>query len=297
MVENAGEDIQQRAINRGHLGQPNGLSVLQKTPANGPHDMGGPLLPTGSLKARAKVVYGRDTRPSGHTLVTAVAAAVAAALQATGTEFVDFKIHWLKQKAMQFEDAIAELRREVESMSTRTPTIILIDRAVVTGTRYLKFEVQLPQAVLNAMQGPSHPSQAHRSQHQSLANFGLRRAFLQAADTDHSNRVANDVAAQKLVREYLEDSNHPTMKQVVPSVHAWAPARTTNPADENRFGWIISEFRSGMDPGMSWLENNSDQGAAIFSSTMTFLSSHSRHGPSSGQSPWGFRAYRLRIST
>ncbi|KAG8165317.1 hypothetical protein KVR01_005592 [Diaporthe batatas] len=40
------------------------------------------------LKAPAKVVYGRDTRPSGHTLVTALAAA----LQATNTEFVDFKI-------------------------------------------------------------------------------------------------------------------------------------------------------------------------------------------------------------
>lgn len=40
------------------------------------------------LKAPAKVVYGRDTRPSGHTLVTALAAA----LEATGTEYVDHKI-------------------------------------------------------------------------------------------------------------------------------------------------------------------------------------------------------------
>ncbi|KAG8162312.1 hypothetical protein KVR01_008077 [Diaporthe batatas] len=64
---------------------------------------------------------------------------------------------------------------------------------------------------------------------------------------NHSNRVANDVAAQKLVREYLADSNHRTMKQVVPSVYAWAPARTTNPADAAGFGWIISEFRSGVN--------------------------------------------------
>ncbi|KAK0729108.1 hypothetical protein B0T21DRAFT_314625 [Apiosordaria backusii] len=40
------------------------------------------------LEAPAKVVYGRDTRPSGHTLVTALAGA----LDATNTEHVDFKI-------------------------------------------------------------------------------------------------------------------------------------------------------------------------------------------------------------
>ncbi|KUI60883.1 Phosphoacetylglucosamine mutase [Cytospora mali] len=40
------------------------------------------------LKAPAKVVYGRDTRPSGHTLV----AALADAFEATGTEYVDYKI-------------------------------------------------------------------------------------------------------------------------------------------------------------------------------------------------------------
>jgi phosphoacetylglucosamine mutase len=40
------------------------------------------------LKAPAKVIYGRDTRPSGHTLV----AALAAALAATSTEYVDYKI-------------------------------------------------------------------------------------------------------------------------------------------------------------------------------------------------------------
>lgn len=40
------------------------------------------------LKAPAKVIYGRDTRPSGHTLVTALASA----LQATNTEYVDYKL-------------------------------------------------------------------------------------------------------------------------------------------------------------------------------------------------------------
>lgn len=40
------------------------------------------------LKAPARVVYGRDTRPSGHGLV----AALAAALDATNTEYTDYKI-------------------------------------------------------------------------------------------------------------------------------------------------------------------------------------------------------------
>lgn len=40
------------------------------------------------LKAPAKVVYGRDTRPSGHTLVSALADA----FEATSTEYVDYKI-------------------------------------------------------------------------------------------------------------------------------------------------------------------------------------------------------------
>jgi phosphoacetylglucosamine mutase len=40
------------------------------------------------LSAPARVIYGRDTRPSGHKLVTALADA----LEATGSEYTDFKI-------------------------------------------------------------------------------------------------------------------------------------------------------------------------------------------------------------
>ncbi|KAK3329683.1 N-acetylglucosamine-phosphate mutase-like protein [Apodospora peruviana] len=40
------------------------------------------------LRAQARVIYGRDTRPSGHKLVTALADA----LEATGTEYVDYKL-------------------------------------------------------------------------------------------------------------------------------------------------------------------------------------------------------------
>lgn len=40
------------------------------------------------LKAAAKVIYGRDTRPSGHKLVTALADA----LEATKTDYVDYRL-------------------------------------------------------------------------------------------------------------------------------------------------------------------------------------------------------------
>jgi phosphoacetylglucosamine mutase len=40
------------------------------------------------LNTPARVIYGRDTRPSGHKLVTALASA----FEATGTEYTDFKI-------------------------------------------------------------------------------------------------------------------------------------------------------------------------------------------------------------
>lgn len=40
------------------------------------------------LKAPARVIFGRDTRPSGHKLVTALAAA----FDATNTEYVDYKL-------------------------------------------------------------------------------------------------------------------------------------------------------------------------------------------------------------
>jgi len=40
------------------------------------------------LRASAKVIYGRDTRPSGHKLVTALASA----LDATNTEHVDYRL-------------------------------------------------------------------------------------------------------------------------------------------------------------------------------------------------------------
>jgi phosphoacetylglucosamine mutase len=40
------------------------------------------------INAPGRVVYGRDTRPSGHSLVSALAAA----LEATNTEYTDYKI-------------------------------------------------------------------------------------------------------------------------------------------------------------------------------------------------------------
>lgn len=68
-----------------------------------------------------------------------------------------------------------------------------------------------------------------------------------ASDANNANRVENDVAAQKLVRECLADPDYYIMEQVVPDVYAWAPATTTDPANEGGFGWIMSEFRGGVN--------------------------------------------------
>lgn len=65
-----------------------------------------------------------------------------------------------------------------------------------------------------------------------------------AHDLNNANRVANDVAAQHLVRQSLAKSGLPPL---VPDVYAWAPAKTTEVVDEEGFGWTISEFRHGVD--------------------------------------------------
>lgn len=65
-----------------------------------------------------------------------------------------------------------------------------------------------------------------------------------AHDVNNANRVANDVAAQHIVRQSLAEAG---LAPLVPDVYAWAPATTADAVDEDGVGWIISEFRSGVD--------------------------------------------------
>ncbi|KAL1858090.1 hypothetical protein Daus18300_010091 [Diaporthe australafricana] len=65
-----------------------------------------------------------------------------------------------------------------------------------------------------------------------------------AHDVNNANRVANDVAAQNLVRQAMAKVG---MAPLVPDIYAWASATTTDVVDQEGFGWIISELRSGVD--------------------------------------------------
>lgn len=65
-----------------------------------------------------------------------------------------------------------------------------------------------------------------------------------ASDANNSNRVPNDVAAQQLVRQPLAAAG---LEGLIPDVYAWAPARLTDEMNEKDFGWIISEFKAGVD--------------------------------------------------
>lgn len=65
---------------------------------------------------------------------------------------------------------------------------------------------------------------------------------------NNTNRIQNDVAVQYLVRRSMAQAG---LGPLIPSIYAWAPPATTTSddaaADEQSFGWIMSEFRSGVD--------------------------------------------------
>ncbi|KAK7696691.1 hypothetical protein SLS64_014308 [Diaporthe eres] len=65
-----------------------------------------------------------------------------------------------------------------------------------------------------------------------------------AHDVNNANRVANDVAGQHLLRQSMAKAG---LAPLVPDVYAWAPGTTTDVVDEEGYGWIMSELRSGVD--------------------------------------------------
>lgn len=77
-----------------------------------------------------------------------------------------------------------------------------------------------------------------------VSTLVIKLSNLAAHDVNNANRVANDVAAQHLVRQSMAKAG---LAPLVPDVYAWAPATTTDVVDEKGFGWIMSEFRSGVD--------------------------------------------------
>ncbi|KAK2042426.1 hypothetical protein LZ31DRAFT_585896 [Colletotrichum somersetense] len=85
-----------------------------------------------------------------------------------------------------------------------------------------------------------------RAPSEGVSTLVVKLSNLAAHDVNNANRIANDVASQHLVRESMAKGG---LDPLVPYVYAWAPATTTDEADEKGFGWIMSEFRSGVDLG------------------------------------------------
>lgn len=65
-----------------------------------------------------------------------------------------------------------------------------------------------------------------------------------AQGLNNANRVENDVIAQYLVQNSLEDRG---LDSVVPAVYAWMPCKYPKIPNETGFGWAISEFKTGTD--------------------------------------------------
>jgi hypothetical protein len=72
----------------------------------------------------------------------------------------------------------------------------------------------------------------------------IKLSNLAAHGMNNANRVENDVAVQHLVRQSMAQAG---LAPLVPAIYAWAPATTTDAADEKCFGWTMSELRSGVD--------------------------------------------------
>lgn len=77
-----------------------------------------------------------------------------------------------------------------------------------------------------------------------VSSLIIKLSNARASDANNANRVPNDVAAQHLVRQSLAAAR---LDPLIPDVYAWAPASLTDEIREKNFGWIISEFRAGVD--------------------------------------------------
>ncbi|KAK2027852.1 hypothetical protein LX32DRAFT_428293 [Colletotrichum zoysiae] len=107
------------------------------------------------------------------------------------------------------------------------------------------FKVELTTPAF-ASSFPGTQPGTRRAPSEGVSTLVIKLSNLAAHDVNNANRIANDVASQHLVRESMAKGG---LDPMVPYVYAWAPATTTDEVDEKGFGWIISEFRSGVDLG------------------------------------------------
>lgn len=72
----------------------------------------------------------------------------------------------------------------------------------------------------------------------------VRLSNLRAEGLNNANRVANDVASTLIARQAIEKAG---LEQIVPAVYAWAPAVSNDVIEEENFGWVVAEFKTGKD--------------------------------------------------
>ncbi|UNI22175.1 hypothetical protein JDV02_008088 [Purpureocillium takamizusanense] len=78
-----------------------------------------------------------------------------------------------------------------------------------------------------------------------VSTLVVKLSNLAAEGINNANRVQNDVAAQHIVRQSMARAG---LAPLVPAVYAWAPATTNDDVkNEEGFGWIMLEWRSGVD--------------------------------------------------
>jgi phosphoacetylglucosamine mutase len=102
------------------------------------------------LQTSAKVVYGRDTRPSGHSLV----AALADALEATGTEYTDYKILTTPQLHYLTRCVNTEGTPHAYGQATEAGYYKKLSEAFVRALKGSKVKGQLTVDCANGVGGP-----------------------------------------------------------------------------------------------------------------------------------------------
>lgn len=103
-----------------------------------------------NLDSPGKVIYGRDTRPSGHKL----AAALAAALEATGTEAVDYKILTTPQLHYLTRCINTEGTPKAYGEVSEAGYYDKLNQALVKSLQYRKIQGQLVVDCANGVGGP-----------------------------------------------------------------------------------------------------------------------------------------------
>lgn len=105
------------------------------------------------------------------------------------------------------------------------------------------FKVELATPALSSSFPGTQPGTA-KAPSAGVSTLVIKLSNLAAEGMNNTNRVENDVAVQHLVRQSMAQAG---LAPLVPVIYAWAPATTTNAADEKGFGWTMLELRSGVD--------------------------------------------------